>query len=653
MIKPLIEITLSMLLLLGIYQLLLAKTTLHRFKRFYLILCLVLPLSIPFLELEISRQEVFEIPSNEVVIDNVLSIIENKVAAAPTTVTTTPLPTDLKVSQGQKNNKGIPLTSFIIGLYALVTFLLLLRYGVSIRNILKRTKTAKRDRFRGISIMILNEATPPHNFLQLIFISQEDHENDTVRDRLLAHELSHAKEWHSLDILLVEFLRIIFWFNPLYIFCSRAIKNNHEYLADAAVVRQFADVSTYQKLLLGFAGQQLTGPRLASPSNYYLIKKRFIMMTKKTSKSAALLRLALLVPLVAIATIFFIVKVNTANAISTTELTTPSQKKTYPNPFTPDISPIDSDLYDFALRIAALGQENLLAADPYDTDPGAEYVALPETPVRTTASGTVVEVKQNDKRFGNFIRVKHDETNETLYAKLGQIKVKLNQNLTKGEDIATIGETGDIFGRVHYKVIKNGEMRDIWDYVPPSNSEKKLSNSFHLPMLNGFDGIAKEYDLKPNNFQKRFHGHMGYEMLVFDRHKVSLVKSSGEIVTKNGTELTDAQKRAILHISEKPITILSIKTVPAHIVEKWDDLKYYKIFIDTKLTDNSEMSRYSATDFAHHTHYTVSKKARNSSIHELRLYTQDYRAKRKAEHRADEKAWRQKTIKHLKEIGLI
>ena len=77
-------------------------------------------------------------------------------------------------------------------------------------------------------------------------------------------------------------MQIVFWFNPLLILYKKAIKLNHEFLADEAVNNQFNSVIYYQNLLLKIASDK-TNIALASNINYLITKKRFLMMAKKQS----------------------------------------------------------------------------------------------------------------------------------------------------------------------------------------------------------------------------------------------------------------------------------------------------------------------------------------------------------------------------------
>ena len=110
------------------------------------------------------------------------------------------------------------------------------------------------------------------------------------------HELVHVTQKHTLDILFIEFLKAIFWFNPLFIFYKKAIQLNHEFLADEEIVKTYNNVPFYQNLLLQKSSEQQT-IYLASNLNYLVTKKRLIMMTKRTSQKIVLLKKVAVVPI--------------------------------------------------------------------------------------------------------------------------------------------------------------------------------------------------------------------------------------------------------------------------------------------------------------------------------------------------------------------
>jgi TonB family protein len=104
---------------------------------------------------------------------------------------------------------------------------------------------------------------------------------------MLAHEMEHVRQKHSFDVLILELLTIIQWFNPFIWLLKRSIRENHEFLADNGVLKPEVSSAAYRMLLLNSAFIQQ--PVITNNFNYSLIKNRIKMITKiKSSKTAAL-----------------------------------------------------------------------------------------------------------------------------------------------------------------------------------------------------------------------------------------------------------------------------------------------------------------------------------------------------------------------------
>jgi murein DD-endopeptidase MepM/ murein hydrolase activator NlpD len=91
---------------------------------------------------------------------------------------------------------------------------------------------------------------------------------------------------------------------------------------------------------------------------------------------------------------------------------------------------------------------------------GVDISALPKTPVRATAIGKVIEVSQS-KNYGKYVKIKHINGIETLYAHLSNIFVRKGEFVEKGEIIGTVGETGLATGpHLHYEILYKGRPVD-------------------------------------------------------------------------------------------------------------------------------------------------------------------------------------------------
>jgi len=119
----------------------------------------------------------------------------------------------------------------------------------------------------------------PFSFFNIVFINPKFHTQDELPE-ILAHEKVHIRENHWFDLLFIELLTVIFWFNPFIWFFERSIKQNHEYLADKGVLAQGHTVGRYQALLVNqLMGMQIIG--ITNNLNFALNANRLKMMTKK------------------------------------------------------------------------------------------------------------------------------------------------------------------------------------------------------------------------------------------------------------------------------------------------------------------------------------------------------------------------------------
>jgi beta-lactamase regulating signal transducer with metallopeptidase domain len=282
MIDFLIKSTLSLLVLLAIYHLILEKEKMHQFNRFYLLFCLVFSFVIPFISIEIIDESVSAITHT------------NKGITANATMTIVP--------------ETLDYTPIIIwSLYCVVTSLLLFRFLRNILRITSRTHFNTVINYKNAKLVLLKEKTLPHTFWNTIFVNETEYRNRKIEEELYTHELIHVTQKHTLDVLLIEIVKTLFWFNPLFIFYKKAIQLNHEFLADEKVVNSFNNVPFYQSLLLSKANENQPF-YLASNLNYLVTKKRFLMMTKNKSQTKEILKKILLLPILSGLVYFLCIK---------------------------------------------------------------------------------------------------------------------------------------------------------------------------------------------------------------------------------------------------------------------------------------------------------------------------------------------------------
>jgi beta-lactamase regulating signal transducer with metallopeptidase domain len=259
----------------------LEKEKSHQFNRFYLLTSIVISFVIPFLSFEIIEI----IP----VVKNIESI---KLETFSSAFNKNPILENVILLQETINY--IP--HLLWSLYGLMTLLLIIRFAKNCFNLISKSKLNQNVKYQNANLILIAEKMLPHTFLNSIFINSEDYNNRNIEEELFTHELVHVTQKHTFDILFIELLMAIFWFNPVFILYKKAIQLNHEFLADEKVVNSYNNVTFYQNLLLQKSSNIQT-IYLASNLNYLVTKKRLIMMTKAKNNSTIFLKKILIIPI--------------------------------------------------------------------------------------------------------------------------------------------------------------------------------------------------------------------------------------------------------------------------------------------------------------------------------------------------------------------
>lgn len=267
------------------YKLLLEKEKMHLFNRFYLLSSLLMSFVIPIMTLSTSKPS-FPISYNEVLNTNILQ--DNGVIQL--------------LSPEQSTNY---MFSILITIYVTITTLLLFRFIINLSKILSKALTHQAIPYKTSKIVLINEDLTPHSFLSYLFINHKEYEN--IESEILVHEYAHIEQKHSYDILLMEILQTVFWFNPIIFFFRKAIQLNHEFLADEAVIKNAQNISSYQYLLIEKINNGKTY-NLTSQFNYSITKKRLLMMTKTKSLRNTMCRQIAILPVLAFSIFAFSTK---------------------------------------------------------------------------------------------------------------------------------------------------------------------------------------------------------------------------------------------------------------------------------------------------------------------------------------------------------
>ena len=289
-------------LLYGGFSALLSRETFHRFNRIMLLGIVLLSLGLPAVQIRVENKL------------NTLNALQPHPLPLPlwegseytqevysADNATTPLP------QGEGSGVGL---QGVVGLKSLLALLYTIGVCLTLACFLRRSVLLIRNLQGGLrlhdrqgnTIIVKGGEFPPFSFMHWIVISVGDYEK--YRRSILTHEQAHARLGHSWDVLLLEGLQVVQWFNPFAWLLGRELKAVHEYEADEAVICQGIDAKQYQQLLVIKAvGNRLQ--LLANTLNRGSLKKRINMMQQQKSNRWRMLRAAFVIPVATLAVIAF------------------------------------------------------------------------------------------------------------------------------------------------------------------------------------------------------------------------------------------------------------------------------------------------------------------------------------------------------------
>jgi beta-lactamase regulating signal transducer with metallopeptidase domain len=156
----------------------------------------------------------------------------------------------------------------------------------------------------GVVVCVTDRDVSPFSFYRYIVLSRSDYGTPPLEGQgmvaILAHERGHIRQRHTLDLLLVDTLTALQWFNPAMWMLRQDLRAIHEYEADAAVLSQGINMRQYQYLLSQKA-VRACGYSVANGISHSTLKNRITMMlTNKKSTRMSWLKLLALLPIVGI-----------------------------------------------------------------------------------------------------------------------------------------------------------------------------------------------------------------------------------------------------------------------------------------------------------------------------------------------------------------
>jgi len=279
LIVYLLKVNIAIVLFYGVYRLLFQQDTFFQWKR--LALLTVIFISFLYPAIDLTRQFI----ANHQ-LKNVLETVSIPVYTLPELVVT--------------GNVKAPVNFFpqaVLAIYMLVSGLLLIRMLFQLgTTAYKLHKTDKKVLF-GRTVYESPGLKTPFSFFRWIVLDSSQYSEAELQEILL-HETTHAKQVHSADTLLAEFLCVLCWFNPFAWLLKTEIRMNLEFLADRSVLSSGCRAEHYQFHLLHLSYHKAAA-KITNNFNVSLLKKRIFMMNKKQTSYRSMWKYALMLPVVA------------------------------------------------------------------------------------------------------------------------------------------------------------------------------------------------------------------------------------------------------------------------------------------------------------------------------------------------------------------
>lgn len=271
----LLQVNVGLILFYALYKLVCTRDTFFRSRRFILIVSLVLPFILPFIDV----REWLESRDRMIMLTHFdYSAVLPEIVVGSEAVET--------------GNRVFVLSEWIGYLYLAGVVALLVRLAVQAFSLYRLIIRMPEKEINGVRVKCLNDPSGPFSFFGWIFMNPAAVKEDEISE-ILTHEMAHVKQHHSVDVLLAEMVSICCWMNPFAWLLKREVRLNLEFLADRKVMEAGFATKSYQYHLLGLAYNHKYG--LSNNFNFSHLKQRIIMMNKKKSNAAGHIKYALFV----------------------------------------------------------------------------------------------------------------------------------------------------------------------------------------------------------------------------------------------------------------------------------------------------------------------------------------------------------------------
>jgi murein DD-endopeptidase MepM/ murein hydrolase activator NlpD len=357
--------------------------------------------------------------------------------------------TESVITRASETTGSLTMVAFLVIIYTVGIAVRLIQLNVSIARIFKLKREGDVSLYRSIKIVKTNTAVP-FSFFNFVFLPTAL--NDPG---ILEHETAHVQQYHWIDLLFVELVSVILWFNPMMIFYKRSLKQQHEYLADRSAINNKVDLAEY---LTSIRKQiELAVPSILISEFYFQsIKNRINMLTKERTSLFGLTTYTIVLPLI----LFLLMAFSSRKDF---QIETQGEIGFIQDPLSLGL-PIGKE-DEFVLE-SGYGERMHPVLGVKRLHTGIDLIANEGVPVIAAEDGVVVKAHMADA-WGNIIVVRHEGTYSTSYSHLKSMNVRVGTSVMKGQVIGLVGNTGlSTKYHLHFELLDNNKAIDPIAFLP-------------------------------------------------------------------------------------------------------------------------------------------------------------------------------------------
>ena len=430
-----------------VYYLFLRKDTLFTAKRHYLLGGILASLFLPFLEFTrtiYKEATVVEmIPFSEVIPSSAQIIDQTQ---DPFII----------------NWWQLALIVYVIGILVMGVRLLIQIYAL-----LNLIRTYPSEKINGFNFIKTDKNISPFSFFKYIVYNPSMHTQEELQ-MILKHEQVHVSQWHSIDIIVANVVRILQWVNPFSWYYKKSLEENLEFIADNETALLVPSKKQYQ-LTLVKASSPMYAPALTTQFYQSFIKKRIIMLNKNTSKRRNIWKLSIVLPVLAV----FLWSFNVKEVVEYKEVT--SQK-------------INVDQAE-AIKNITDGTVPTVKEEPVTMN----KLPLKESRISKVSVNTDYKIKSEENSIGNETQIKDVlATNEVVRFPAKEFRFHITKNTTDAELESMKNE------------LKKDHGIDL-SYTVTRNSNKEITS---ISLSYSGDGKSGSYNINDDKAIESFHFYM-------------------------------------------------------------------------------------------------------------------------------------------------